>query len=150
MFCTKCGANNPDGAFCCTSCGSPLNQPQAPQQPVYQAPQQPVYQAPQQPVYQAQPVYNDPMKPVIPAKGLAITSMVLGIVSLALFCLWYLALPCAIVGVILGGIAMNKAKMAGVKSNMAIAGVACSCVALGVAIVFTLIAVISCNSLMYY
>lgn len=152
MFCTRCGANNPDGAFCCTSCGSPLNNPQAPQQPAYQQPvyQQPTYQAPQQPVYPAQPVYNNPTKPSVPAKGLSITSMVLGIVSLALFCLWYLALPCAIVGVILGAIAMNKSKIMGVKNNMAIAGVACSCVALGAAIIFIVIVAASCSSLMYY
>lgn len=149
MFCTRCGNNNPDGAFCCTSCGSPLNQPQAPQQPVYNAPQQPAYQAPQQPVYQAQPMYNDSTAPQVPAKGFSIASMVLGIVSLALFCLWYFALPCAIVGVILGGVALNKSKFVGIKNNMALAGVVCSCIALGGAIIFTLIAVVSCSSFMY-
>ncbi len=148
MFCTKCGNNNPDGAFCCTSCGAPLNQPtyQAPEQPVYQAPEQPVYQAPEQPAYQAQPMYNAPMNPPVPAKGMAITSMVLGIVSLALFCLWYLALPCAIVGLILGGLAMSKAKAAGMKSGMAVAGVVCSCIALGIAIIFMIIAIAACGA----
>lgn len=143
MFCTKCGNNNPDGAFCCTSCGAPLNQPQAPAapvQPTYQAPQ-----APQQP-YPAQPMYNAPMQPTVPGKGMAITSMVLGIVSLALFCVWYLALPCAIVGLILGGMAMNKAKAAGMKSGMAVAGVVCSCIALGVAIIFMIIGIAACST----
>ena len=154
MFCTKCGNNNPDGAFCCTSCGAPLNQPQAPQQPAYQAPEQPVYQAPEQPVYQApeqpayqaQPMYNAPVNPPVPAKGMAITSMVLGIVSLALFCLWYLALPCAIVGLILGGLAMNKAKAVGMKSGMAVAGIVCSCIALGIAIIVMIIGIATCSA----
>lgn len=147
MFCTKCGNNNPDGAFCCTSCGAPLNQPQAPQAPV--APAQPVYQAPQAPVqpYPAQPMYNAPVKPVVPGKGMGVASMVLGIISLALFCLWYLALPCAIIGVILGGMAMSKAKAAGLKNGMAVAGVVCSSIALGIAIIFMIIAIAACGTL---
>lgn len=67
MFCTKCGAQMPDGASFCTSCGSPLNSTQPVQQPAgqYQQPvqqyQQPVYQ---QPVQTQQPVYQQPAQPV--------------------------------------------------------------------------------------
>ena len=120
--------------FFCTNCGNQLNNNQ--QQP-QQVPQQPVYQ---QPVYQ-QPVYQQPMAPapVVPGKGMAIASMVLGIASLVFFCAWYIAIPCAIVGVILGALGMKKAKMVGMKSGMAVAGIVCSCIALAVTIIYTII-----------
>ena len=70
----------------------------------------------------------------VPGKGLGIASMVLGIVSLALFCFWYIAMPCAIVGVILGFIGKSSAAKAGAKNGMATAGIVCSFIALGVAI----------------
>ena len=60
-FCTKCGAQLPDGATFCTTCGAALEQaaapaphPQMPQQP---QPQQPQMQQPQQPQMQ-QPQYQ--------------------------------------------------------------------------------------------
>lgn len=133
MFCSKCGTQNPDNAAVCQTCGAPMAA--APQQA---APQQPVYQqaAPQQPVYQ-QPAY--PQQPTVPGKGMGIAGMVLGIVSLALFCIWYLAIPCAIVGAVLGGMSMSKAKAVGMKSGVGVAGVVCSCISLGVTIIYTII-----------
>lgn len=65
-----------------------------------------------------------------PGRGLAIASMVLGIVSVALFCAWYLAIPCAIVGLVLGIVAKRK----GSPSKMAMAGIVLSIIALGIAI----------------
>lgn len=62
-----------------------------------------------------------------PGKGLAIASMVLGIVSLVL-CLIVMYLPaliCAIVGLILGIMAKKK-----IKSKMATAGFVCSLIGL--------------------
>ena len=58
MICTKCGAEIPEGAKFCISCGTPAAAP-APQveQPVYEAPQAPAYEAPQQPAYEQPPVY---------------------------------------------------------------------------------------------
>ena len=73
---------------------------------------------------------------MIPGKGLGIASMVLGIVSLALFCVLYLAIPCAIVGAILGGVALSKAKQAGVKNGMGVAGLTCSLIALGILVIY--------------
>ncbi len=35
-------------------------------------------------------------------KGLSIAAMVLGIISVALFCIWYIALPCAILAIVFG------------------------------------------------
>lgn len=119
MFCSKCGVQNEEGLNFCANCGAPLNAaPAAPAAPV--APQQPVYQ---QPVYQ--------QAPVIPGKGMGIAGMVLGIIGLVLMCFWYIGIPCAIVGVILSGLASSKAKKVGAKNGMATAGIVCSCIALG-------------------
>lgn len=151
-FCKHCGNQIEDNAAFCGVCGQPQNiaEPQA-QAPVYQAPvqpQQPVYQAPvQQPVYVAPQAPVAPAKPVIPAKGMGIAAMVLGILSLAMFCVWYLAIPCAIVGAALGGVAQSKAKAAGVKNGMAVAGITCSCIALGIAVLFLLLGIIGLASI---
>jgi len=138
MFCPKCGTQNDDAARFCSACGA-VFEDAAPQ------PQQPQYQAPMQNTYPT-------AQPVAPAKGFAITSMILGIVSLALFCIWYLSIPCAIVGAALGGIAFSKAKAVGIKNGMATAGIVCSCIALGLAILFIILAAIgiaSANSVFY-
>lgn len=142
-FCKHCGSQIEDNAAFCGVCGQAQNAAE-PQTPVYQAPQapvQPFYVAPQAPVY-AQPPIQPVAKPVIPGKGLGIASMVLGIVSLAIFCAWYLAIPCAIIGAALGGVAQSKAKAAGVKNGMAVAGIACSCVSLGISVLVLLWTVI--------
>lgn len=159
MFCKNCGTQNPDNAVACIKCRAPLavapQQPVQPQpaqpQPVQPQPAQPIYQQPAQPVYQQpmQPQYQQPMypgypvpAPTVPGKGLGVASMVLGIISLVLFCIWYLAIPCAIIGAALGGIAMNKAKEVGMKNGLATAGLTCSCISLGVCLIYTLIFVI--------
>ncbi len=54
MFCTKCGAQQPEGANFCEFCGTPVGS--APVQP---APESNCQQPPQPPVYQ-QPVYQQP------------------------------------------------------------------------------------------
>ena len=60
MICTNCGAEIPEGAKFCISCGTPAAAAPPVEQPVYEAPQAPAYEAPQAPVYeqpQAAPVY---------------------------------------------------------------------------------------------
>ena len=127
MFCRNCGANIPDDSRVCTVCGVPVEQ----QQPDFQQPaqEQPVYQ---QPVYQS-PAFSQPIPQMttVPGKGMAVASLVLGIVSLVFFCVWYIALSCGIVGLILGGIAMNKAKTVGMRNGLAVAGLVCSCIGVG-------------------
>lgn len=44
------------------------------------------------------------------SKGLSIASMVLGIISVVLFCAWYIALPCGILAIIFGIIERKKNK----------------------------------------
>ena len=110
-YCANCGNRCADNLAFCNSCGAPLQQ--------------------------AQPVYA--AAPELPGKGFGVASMVLGIISLALFCFWYLALPCAIVSLILGSIGTSKAKQVGMKNGMATAGIVLSCVALGLALLIVVI-----------
>ncbi len=66
------------------------------------------------------------MQPRPPGSGMAVASMVLGIISLALFCASYIAIPCAIVAIVLGVVA-RKRVLAGTGSGkgMATAGIIC-------------------------
>ena len=108
-ICKNCGTNNEEGVAYCAGCGAAMEvgyqSPVSYQQPVQQsAYQQPTYQ---QPAYQ-QPVYQQPAAPVVPGKGMSITAMILGIVSLVFCCVWYISIPCAIVGLILGCLGNSK------------------------------------------
>lgn len=58
-------------------------------------------------------------------KGLSIASMVLGIVSVVLCCLWYVSLPCAILAIIFGVIGKKRD-----GRGMAIAGLVLGIVAI--------------------
>ena len=69
------------------------------------------------------------------SKGMAIASMVLGIVSVCLCCLWYVSIFTAIIGLVLGIVSMKKSEGG---RGMAIAGIITSIVAI-VAIVFLFI-----------
>ena len=71
-----------------------------------------------------------------PSSGLAITSMVLGIVGLVLCWFIYIGLPAALLGVILGFIALNKVKAGtGGGRGMAVTGIVCGFIAIGLVVV---------------
>ena len=89
-------------------------------------------EAPQQPQAPA-PVDQGPIQPK-QGNGLAIAGMVLGIVGLVGLCIWYIGLPCAIVGLILSILARKKSKVTGTGGGMAMAGIICSVIALGLAV----------------
>lgn len=73
------------------------------------------------------------------SNGLAIASMVLGIVSLILACILpYVSWVPAIVGIVLAAIAKKKA-----KSGMATAGLVCSIIALVVVIILLVVVGVS-------
>jgi hypothetical protein len=71
--------------------------------------------------------------------GMAIASMVLGIISL-IFCIPYSAIPCAILAIIFGLIAGNKAKSGeGGGAGMAKAGFIMGCISIGIDIIFVIL-----------
>lgn len=145
MTCPFCGTELSEGANFCGACGNSISAaaPEAPAAP-YQDPAT-FQQYPPQNQYYQQPygAQMPPMAPVVPGKGLGIASMVLGILSLVLGCFWYIGLPLAIVGAVLGGVASSKAKKAGLKNGMATAGLVCSIISLG----FAALAILGLGSL---
>jgi hypothetical protein len=78
---------------------------------------------------QQQGGYNPP--PSNPGQGLGIASMVLGILALVVP---YVGIVMAIVGLVLGAVGKKKSKDVGMPSGMATAGIVCSIIALGWAI----------------
>lgn len=98
FICPRCGAQNMDGATNCSNCGVPFT---------------------------AQPVYGAPPSST-PGKGLAIASMVCGIVSF--FCFGIIL---GVLAVIFGAVAKNK----GYTGGMATAGIVLGVVGLGLYIV---------------
>lgn len=87
------------------------------------------------------PVQYAPAPPK-PGNGLAVAGMVLGIVALVLFCIWWLSLPCSIVGLILSGLGLKRSRETGTGGGMAKAGLICSIIALALMIIAVIIAVI--------
>lgn len=69
-------------------------------------------------------------------KGLAIASMVLGIVAIVLFCIPYVCIPAGIVAIILGGVSLATKK--GGK-GMAIAGLVCAIIGIAVYVILSII-----------
>ncbi len=104
MNCPNCGTPNNEGVMNCYNCGAPM----------------------------PRPVYNYAPMPTatVPGKGLGIAGMVLGICSLVLWCFVYGAMAMAIVGAILSGVSISKAKAVGAKNGMAVAGLVCSIISL--------------------
>lgn len=70
------------------------------------------------------------------SKGLSIAAMVLGIISLVLFCIWYISIPCAILAIIFGIIGKKKG-----GRGMAIAGLVLGIVALSILVIIYLLAI---------
>jgi hypothetical protein len=95
-------------------------------------------EAPQPPAPQpAAPVGGPPA--ANPGKGLGIAGMILGIIGLVLLCVWYIGVPCAIVGLILSIMGRKKSKAANAPTGMATAGMVLSLIALGILILFALV-----------
>lgn len=102
------------------------------------------YQQPQQQAYgsfdQTQYGYNQPASS---GKGMAIASMVLGIISIPTICFWIVGLPCAIVGLILG-ILYNKKNE---HSPMATAGIVCSIITIALLVLILILYIVGAVSL---
>ncbi len=74
--------------------------------------------------------------------GLAIAGMVLGIIGLVGLCVWWIGLPCAIVGLILSVLGKKKAKITGTGGGMATAGIVLSIIALALAVIGIILLVV--------
>ena len=102
------------------------------------------YQQPQQQAYgsydQTQYNYNQTASS---GKGMAIASMVLGIVSIPAICFWIVGLPCAVVGLILG-ILYNKNNE---HSPMATAGIVCSIITIAILALVLILYIVGAVSL---
>ena len=89
--------------------------------------------------YQPQPQSAYPAQP---SNGLAVASMVLGIVGLVFAfvpIVGVIAWPLVILGIVFGGIAINKANQTpGAPKGMAIAGLTCSIVGLAICIIWAI------------
>jgi hypothetical protein len=92
--------------------------------------------------------YGGYTPPVTQSSGLAIASMILGILSLPLLWAYCAGLPCAIVAVVLGHIARRRARRneAG-GGGMALAGLICAYISLALVLAFViLVGVVLLNS----
>lgn len=132
--------------------GEPSNIQQEPGQTysqpdqTYSQPQQ-SYGQPQQSYGQFQQPYGQPYSQGQQyGNGMGVASMVLGIIGIVIFCIWYLSLPCAIVGLILGIVSKNKVG----KNNISNAGIICSIVALGLVALLFLLALIGLTGMGLY
>lgn len=76
------------------------------------------------------------------SKGLAIASMVLGIISVVCCCAWYIAIPVAIIGLVLGCISLKKISE-GVADGkgMAMTGLVLSVVGIVAGIIWAIVGV---------
>lgn len=116
-------------------------QPQQPQQGSYTYyPQQPpaAPQAPPPPPVYQQTVYPQAPAPVKDRKGMAIASLVLGILSLLLCCVPYISIICGIIGLVLGCMSMKSS-----GKGMAIAGLICSAFGIIISIIIGIVALVA-------
>ena len=73
---------------------------------------------------------------------MAVAGMVLGIISLALFCIWYVSFPCAVTGLILSIVGLGKSKQTGAGGGMAKAGLVLSLIALSLAMIIIILVLV--------
>lgn len=120
MICRHCGTSNPEGATSCINCGAGLEDSSS--QNSYGTSNYSQYDYNQSQYNQY--TYNQPYQNTYtnnqpqpkPGTGLAIASMVCGIISF--FCFAYIM---GILGIVFGAVAKSK----GCKSGMATAGIVC-------------------------
>jgi hypothetical protein len=98
-------------------------------------------QQPPPPGYTPGPYPNyQPPAPQGGSIGLAVTSMILGIISLICFCAWYISLPLALIAIVLGFIAKGQADrgQAGGR-GMAVAGLVLGSIAVLLALILMVV-----------
>lgn len=141
MFCKNCGREIASDISFCPSCGTPVPKPE----PVNYQPntgfesgantaeaQNPTTDnqyMPNMSKSACSPIKKDPM---------ATASMILGIVSLSIFFVGFISIPCGIVGLILSIISYKNSSGFKPNKDKATAGIICSCIGLALSIVFLL------------
>ncbi|MGO3734271.1 MAG: DUF4190 domain-containing protein [Canibacter sp.] len=123
-----------------TPAGAPGNPAGVPESDNVAPPAAPQYQAP---AAQAAPGYAPQYGQPQPPKGLAIASLVLGIVSIVFCLLWYVSIPAGIVGVILGFVAKARQQ----PKNLWLWGIILGFVGIVLSIVVVVIATIILTSM---
>ncbi len=118
--CPNCNYSNQDFDTVCNNCGSPLNPVNEPG------------------TYGMNPygTGNPPMP--VKTNGMAIASMVLGIVAVPLLCCWFIGVVPAVLAIIFGFLAKNNIKSsygAEKGDGMAIAGIVLGFVAIGFSLI---------------
>jgi len=94
------------------------------------------------------PNYQTPPSPQSLPTGMSVASMVLGIISLVLFCLWYISMPCGIIGLVLGLVAKGRVQRGEAGGGaMAKTGVVCSIIALALAVLILILAIVGISIL---
>jgi len=94
--------------------------------------------------YQPGPGYMAP-QPQQEGKGMSIAAMVCGILSIVFCAVIYLALPCGVVGLVLGIIARKKS-----KNGMALAGIITGSIGIGLTLIVTIAFIAAVGSLWGY
>jgi len=76
-------------------------------------------------------------------QGMAIASLICGILSLVTFCGWYLSVPLGVVAIVLGQMAKGKvARGEGGGGGLAKAGVICGAIGVALSVLITILAVV--------
>lgn len=128
MICPICGHDNSENSAFCENCGNPMHRPAPFSQP--------------QPASVVSDVAPQPAGP-LPGKTPGLVGLILGICSILFSCcVFYLALPGGIAGIILSAISMKKAKDAARKNNLALAGLICSIIGTVLAILAAIIIIL--------
>jgi hypothetical protein len=142
-LCPSCGTRVPGVANLCSTCGYNFNTG-----PFSQPPGSPMG-------YAGRPAYGDPnWQANYPRQGygpgplegngkegLAVASLVLGILSVLLFCFWYFGIVCAILAIIFGVIGKNS-----IQRGMAIAGIVLGAIGLAIDLLIPVLAVAMLSS----
>ena len=125
MFCSKCGNSVPDTATVCTHCGAPIGG---------------------NGFNTTVPIVANNYSSGNAGTGLCVASLVMGILSLLLFCFSVISVPLAIASLITGCVGSSKAKRAGRSRGMGTAGIICSVISLlFVVLIFFLVILLSAS-----
>ena len=130
MFCPICGNDCREDQAFCENCGNPMHR-------VVEAPAAQPVQNPYGNVPTAQL-----FTPEVPSKSMGIVAMVLGICSIVFSCcIFFLAIPMSIAAIILGAVALKRARAVGRSNGFALAGLICGIVGLVMALIYIVVVV---------